>query len=193
MSEGKYPKKCFPGNCCIMMKKVGYPFKWHDLREGKEMEKDSRMRMLFFGMFAFLILLTGCTSKPELVPSKYDEAGLNQLAGVVMTTTQTSYVSGTQKIQLKIRNDTDSEYFYGVAFAVEQKVEGKWYEVPFKEEPVFIQLAVVLAPHSENLETVDLGILAGELKPGLYRIVKEMEGEAVTAEFKIVQPSGGGY
>lgn len=148
--------------------------------------------MLFFGMFVFLTLLTGCAAKSELVPSKYDEAGLNQLAGVVMTTTLTSYVSGTHNIQLKIRNDTDNEYSYGMAFAVEQKVQGKWYEVPFKGEPVFIQLAVVLAPHSENLESVDLGILASELKPGLYRVVKEMEGKAVTAEFTIAQPSGGG-
>jgi hypothetical protein len=156
------------------------------------MEKDSRIRMLFLGMFVVLILLTGCAAQPALVPSKYDEAGLNQLAGVVMTTTQTSYVSGTHNIQLKIRNDTDKEYSYGVAFAVEQKVDGKWYAVPFKGEPVFNQLAVILAPHSENLESVDLGILASELKPGLYRIVKEMEGEVVTADFTIAQPSGGG-
>jgi len=156
------------------------------------MKKDSRMWLVFCGMFMFFILLTGCAAEPELVPSKYGETALNQLEGVSMMTSQKAYDSGTHAVELKIRNDTDNEYFYGVSFAVEQKVEGKWFEVQFKEDTAFIAIAVVLAPHSENRDIIDLGLLSGALNPGLYRVVKEIEGEAETAEFTITKPSGGG-
>lgn len=138
------------------------------------------------GLMAGMIL-TACDGTTEGEESPYSADEINQLEGVTMETTEASYPVGTEMVDLVIKNDSDEEVYYGVAFSVEKQDGNRWVIVPFEDDVSWIEIALMLAPKGQNEETVSFDLLENELTEGTYRIIKEIAGNPVSAEFEIVE------
>lgn len=133
------------------------------------------------------MMLTACGGTTEGEESPYSADEINQLEGVTMETTEASYPVGTEMVDLVIKNDSDEEVYYGVAFSVEKQDGNRWVIVPFEDDVSWIEIALMLAPKGQNEETVSFDLLENELTEGTYRIIKEIAGNPVSAEFEIVE------
>ncbi|MGL5381107.1 immunoglobulin-like domain-containing protein [Clostridium sp.] len=76
------------------------------------------------------------------------------------------------ELELVISNIGDKKISFGVEYAVEKKKNGIWYEVPFREEMMFIEIAKILNPAEISSEIISLDNLKGSLKSGEYRVIK---------------------
>ena len=130
------------------------------------------------------LFLAGCT-KTAFEPSPYPANELNQLTGVTMKTVEPTYSPDVETIHVAIANETEEELFYGVAFSVEYLDEDEWVVFPFEEEMAWIEIALTLEPGATNREEIALTQFEQEFNSGTYRVVKEVTGKPITAEFKI--------
>lgn len=73
-----------------------------------------------------------------------------------------------------IKNNTDKEYNYGADWYIEYNENGNWKELEtITGEPlVWNAIAYVIKPDEENELNIDWSYGYGELKKGLYRLVK---------------------
>ena len=104
------------------------------------------------------------------------------LKDVIMKTEKNTYELGTKEIKVDITNNSKQDVYYGLQYEVEKFENNKWVKVPFKEEPMFIEIAYILEPGKTNSQVISLSNLE-ELTIGKYRIVKS--GGALSAEFEI--------
>lgn len=132
----------------------------------------------------FIFFLTGCT-KAAFEPSPYTADDLNQLAGVTMKTVEPRYKSDTETIHVTLANETEEELFYGVAFSIEYLDEDAWVVFPFEEEMAWREIALILQPGETNREEITMTLFEHDFEPGTYRVIKEVAGKPLTAEFEI--------
>ena len=130
------------------------------------------------------LFLAGC-KQTTFEPSPYKPSELNTLSGVTMETEKASYPSDVEVITVAITNKTIEELFYGVAYSVEYLDGNDWVIFPFEEERAWIEIALLLEPDATNMEEIDMTLLQHNLEPGTYRIVKDIAGETITAQFEI--------
>lgn len=147
--------------------------------------RNKKKGLLLFGMCLLIGTLAACGGQSSIEKSSYSEEDLNQLDGVSMSTTESNYPVGTSEIEVTISNETEEEYAYGVEFTIEKQEEGEWVVVPFEDGVAWIAIAHILAPKSENAETLSFDLLEKELEEGTYRIIKIIEGEPLSAMFTI--------
>lgn len=134
-------------------------------------------------MLAVVTVMAGC-SQQSLDPSPHSESDVNQLEGVTMVAEQPN---GTTGVDVVITNETDEEHYYGVEFAIEKWQDDKWQVYPFAEDMSWIEIAIILAPGSENTETIDFSLLENEPEAGKYRVIKTVSGLVLAAEFNIIE------
>lgn len=120
-----------------------------------------------------IVMLTGCSSNTDadLEPTPY--ASVNNLQNVTaMVKDGTLTENG---LTILYQNSTDSEFTYGEAYVIEQKINNEWYQVPYltKDGAVFIEIAYYLSPHSTAEWVTDWERIYGSLEVGEYRLVKE--------------------
>src|SRR5699024_1574656 len=120
-----------------------------------------RRLLAWIGMLAVSFVLSACGGTAEASP--HAEEDINQVTGLTMTTKEKSYPVGTEEIDLVVKNETDEEFFYGVQFSVEKLDGESWVVVPFEDDVAWIEIALILAPKSENEETVRFDLLEDEL------------------------------
>lgn len=118
----------------------------------------------------------------ENVSGDETTGGEANLKDVIMKTEKSIYELGTKEIKVDITNNSKQDVYYGVQYEVEKFENNKWAKVPFKEEPMFIEIAYILGPGKTNSQVISLSNLE-ELTIGKYRIVKS--GGALSAEFEI--------
>jgi hypothetical protein len=104
------------------------------------------------------------------------------LKDVIMKTEKNTYELGTKEIKVNITNNSKQDVYYGLQYEVEKFENNKWVKIPFKEEPMFIEIAYILEQGKTNSQVISLSNLE-ELTIGKYRIVKL--GGALSAEFEI--------
>ncbi|WP_134684261.1 immunoglobulin-like domain-containing protein [Brevibacillus migulae] len=75
---------------------------------------------------------------------------------------------------LTINNEGPGTLIFGVAFTLEKKENGVWYEVPFKENLAFVEIALHLAPGDSHQDTIRNDMFPYSLAQGEYRIVKQL-------------------
>lgn len=85
-----------------------------------------------------------------------------------------------KKLEVKLKNKTKKETYFGEYFSVQAKVDGKWYDIPAKDEMVFNDIAYIMKAGGKTKKVYDLTPY-GELPSGKYRIVVE----GASAEFNI--------
>lgn len=130
------------------------------------------------------LFLVGCT-KTAFEPSPYPADELNQLTGVTMKTVEPTYSPDVETIHVAIANETEEELFYGVAFSVEYLDEDEWVVFPFEEEMAWREIALSLKPGAGNTEEITMTLFEHDFEPGTYRVIKEVAGKPLTAEFEI--------
>lgn len=111
------------------------------------------------------------TEISDLKPSNFDV--VNNIEGITMNIKK-DMVSPTG-LTVILENTTEEQCIYGKPYILEKKVNGNWYQVPvIKDNYGFEDIAYILAPKSSAEVTIDWEWLYGSLKPGEYRIIKDI-------------------
>lgn len=99
---------------------------------------------------------------------------VNNIEGVTMKIKEGT-VSPTG-LTVILDNTTDKQCIYGKPFVLERKINGKWYQVPavIKNNYGFEDIAYILSAKSNAEVKIDWEWLYGNLKPGEYRIIKDI-------------------
>jgi len=126
--------------------------------------------------------ILGACSEDTAEPSPYEE--VNTMENVRIQLEKDSYSAEGDTFILTTINESEDEISYGVAFTLEKEQESDWYLVEPDEEIAFIMIAHSLGPDEEAVEELNLEYYE-PLEPGSYRVVREIEGEVLTAEFEV--------
>lgn len=126
------------------------------------------------------IILAGCAENRE--PSPFEE--VNTLDGVDLQLNQSSYEAEDNSFLLSVVNNSEEEITYGVAFTIEKLENEQWVMVEPEEEMAFILIAHILPPGEEAQEELFMEYYE-PFEEGEYRVVRQIEGEVLTAEFTV--------
>lgn len=135
------------------------------------------------GMSAVLFTsaaLSACGASKEASP--FEE--VNTLDGVEITLDQETYAEEGETFILTVSNESEEEISYGVAFTVEVEEDDEWYIVEPEEEMAFILIAHMLGPGEEAEEELNMEYYE-PFEEGRYRVVRQIEGEVLTADFTV--------
>lgn len=94
-----------------------------------------------------------------------------------------SYSVTADSITVKITNTSQVEGGYGLAYRIEQKVNGKWEAVPL--DFVVMEIFAILPAGKDYTETFSLHQEQYDYEPGTYRIVFLDGLNGASAEFKL--------
>ncbi len=104
-------------------------------------------------------------------PTPYET--VNNFDGVAMVVK--SGTASAAGLTVVLENRSNSECIYSEFFALEEKINGRWYQVPIAIDNYgFNSIGYDLAPGEQREWTADWGWLYGDLGPGEYRIVKDI-------------------
>lgn len=146
---------------------------WYYLNQNGEMASNTTIDGYYLGRDGAWIENTS--------ENKTNEGEVN-LKDVYIKAEKTVYELGIKEITLEIKNNSKQEVSYGLQYEVEKFENSKWVKVPFKEEPMFVEIAYILQPGKTNTQVISLSNLK-ELIAGKYRIVKS--NGLWTAEFEL--------
>lgn len=138
----------------------------------------------YYKSFALIMSVSvlGACSENESEPSPYDE--VNTMENVRIELEKNVYEPAGDTFILTTVNESEDEISYGVAYSLEKEQEGEWYVVEPDEEIAFIMIVHSLAPNEEAQEELNLEYYE-PLDTGDYRVVREIEGEVLTAGFEV--------
>jgi len=137
-----------------------------------------RVRMWSF-LLVLGILLSSCAALP---PSEYG----NIPGGEVRMETQFPvYRKDAEQIQVILYNDSEEVISFGSEWAVEVLQDETWHRLPFRENTVWTSLLYGIQPGGSSAFSVHVSVLETSLKEGRYRVVKEIGGTPVSAEFEV--------
>lgn len=144
------------------------------------------MKKIFaLGLLTAIFLLTACGST-NLGEESSHGSDVNNLEGVTIELTKDTYKSEGDNFELVVINNSDKEVTYGVPYSLEYLSDGTWYVVEPEEEMAFIMIAFILAAGEEAAEELNLTYYE-PLAAGQYRIIRQIDGEELTAEFEVVE------
>lgn len=126
-------------------------------------QEKNKISLSSFPNIRYIALMDGKWNTKFLSKSKK-----NKPHGLEITSVQ---LKGT-KLEVKLANKTKKETYFGEYFSVQAKVDGKWYDIPAKEDMVFNDIAYIMKAGSKTKKTYDITSY-GELPSGKYRIVVE--------------------
>lgn len=126
--------------------------------------------------------ILGACSEDASEPSPYEE--VNTMENVRIELEKDSYQPEADTFLLNTINESEDEISYGIAYTLEKELEDDWYIVEPEEEIAFIMIAHSLGPGEEAQEELNLEYYE-PLETGNYRVVREIEGEVLTAEFAV--------
>lgn len=110
----------------------------------------------------------------QLEPSRYGNINTNEFNVEISGDAELS--ARKAKFTVTLRNGSDDVLYYGAPYVIEVLSDGKWYEIPSKEDVVLFPLIKYdLRPNSERDFEVYLGMY--ECLPGKHRLVKEFTRE----------------
>lgn len=132
-------------------------------------------------VFLLLVLLVGCEgnampSEPSVSASPTTLSG----AGLVMAMEHLVYDPSVTSCTYFIRNGTEKTVNFGEPYILQYWKDGRWQNP--QEDVYFTAIGYSLGPG----ETMALSCwLGGEREPGSYRLVKEVGGETLYAQFQL--------
>lgn len=140
-------------------------------------------KFIMLSLLASVFLLNGCATT-NLGEESSHGTDVNKLEGVSIELTKDTYQAEGDSFELVVKNNSDNEVTYGVAYSLEYMNDDAWYIVEPEEEMSFIMIAHILAPAEEAAEELNLTYYE-PLAPGTYRIIRQIDGEILTAEFEV--------
>lgn len=120
-----------------------------------------------------------------LTLSEYKDTDFDTSGGLAVATEHEIYGADAPEITYLVTNNTLEEYVYGVQYAVEILIEGRWYRIPFPENTAWIDIGIILKPEGTNAGSFRLSELDFDFTEGQYRLIKEIGGKRYTAPFRI--------
>ena len=132
------------------------------------------MKKLSAFILILVALLCGCAKESVYQPT--------DVPNVIMTVSDVTSTGATVFIQ-----DSNPEPFvYGTWFQIEEEKGGVWYEVKTKITNYgFDEIGWLTDDRGGLTMTVDWEWLYGKLSGGHYRILKEVGGQIISAEFLV--------
>ncbi len=126
-------------------------------------------------------LLMACQPEEKLTDKAEIQEIPNSKNGLVLTSTKQSYHTSDSELSATIINEGTDEVMLGTYLFVQKKVDGVWYEFPYKQE-FFDEPANTLA-HNESADyELDVSLLQHKLTPGEYRFIVQWDGPAAPFE-----------
>ena len=120
-------------------------------------------------VIAFVLFLTACQSAALTEKARDQEIPISR-DGITAETKKEQYATSAERISLLIHNKSEENLTSGIRLYIQKKVDGIWYDVPYREGPVTEQGVI----HSAGKTSV-LSCATSELKhnltPGEYRAV----------------------
>ena len=114
-----------------------------------------------------------------------------ELDGIRIYTASEAYPPDAGTITLIIENKTGSEIAYGLEWSAEVKRGETWYKLPFVEPSRYPTSPGQSRTVKQATLTVDLSTLDFKITPGNYRIIKNVSGVTLAAEFKVEENAAG--
>ncbi len=132
----------------------------------------------------------GVTQSPSpsggtLTPSEYGDADFDTSGDIVIETEYEVYGSDAPEVSYIISNRTETEFVYGVQYAVEVLRDGVWYQVPFPENTAWIDIGIILKPNGLNTDSFKFSALDFKMTDGHYRLIKEIGSKRYFDEFQV--------
>lgn len=137
--------------------------------------------MYFILLTSSLLFIGGCSSDAA-EPSPYEE--VNTLENVKIELEKNEYDPEDDTFRLNTVNESEDDISYGIAFTLEKEEDNTWFMVEPDEEMAFILIAHILGPGEEAQEELNMEYYE-PLDTAKYRVVREIEGEVLTAEFEV--------
>jgi len=147
------------------------------------------MGVILFGLLCVMAALWSCDG--GLSPSNIASDLPAELDGIRIYTASEAYPPDAGTITLIIENKTGSEIAYGLEWSAEVKRGETWYKLPFVEPVTIPDIARTVSDGEAGSLTVDLSTLDFKLTPGNYRIIKNVSGVTLAAEFKVEENAAG--
>ena len=128
--------------------------------------------------------LFGCSFEDtsHLEPTNYDS--VNTLDGVSLHLVEGSNYSveptnedapTPTSLSYYYYNTSEKELTYGQVFVIEEKINGKWFQVPTViEDYGFEDIGYIIQPQSDVVLTTEWEWLYGRLEAGHYRLITEV-------------------
>lgn len=108
---------------------------------------------------------------------------------VSMKTEKKSYPLKSEDVEVIIEYEGQEYLTFGLAYAIEKQIDGKWYSIP--NDLAFIEIAIILKPSESYQQTISLNDLSYSFPVGTYRVVKEFyldeKNIKVAATFEITE------
>ncbi|SDH69110.1 hypothetical protein SAMN05192534_10992 [Alteribacillus persepolensis] len=94
-------------------------------------------------------------------------------------------------ISLSLKNNTSNAISFGTPYAIEVFKDGKWMRTSLTDDLMFTQQTITLSPGETYKTTVDLNLFKEKIKPGFYKIVKQVNSHGkpykAGAAFQVVE------
>lgn len=147
------------------------------------------MGVILLVLMLIMAALWSCAD--GLAPSTVAADTPSEQDGIGIYTASQAYPPDTGIITLVIENKSGGEIAYGLEWNVEVKRGESWYKIPFREPVTIPDIAMVVKDGETGSLTVDISTLDYRFTPGTYRLVKNVGGVTLAAEFKIEENAAG--
>ena len=78
-------------------------------------------------------------------------------------------------VQILITDNNEDKYGWGVAFSIQEKVNGEWKDLDYiSDEVAWIAIAYNLNENNQLIQKIDIEKYYGKLDKGIYRVVKKI-------------------
>lgn len=153
----------------------------------------------FLAIAAACLLLTGCgqnqvdamISEPEQNGLLLEQAEITENASIKLATEWDVYDPSVEEIWFWIENDSGNDVTFGQEYTLEKWLETDggvqdWYQVPLREDVGWESVLYLLASGGKQAGCCRLSLFDNTFSSGdRLRIVKEVEGQTVAAEFRL--------
>ena len=153
----------------------------------------------FLAIAAACLLLTGCgqnqvdamISEPEQNGLLLEQEEITENASIKLATEWDVYDPSVEEIWFWIENDSGNDVTFGQEYTLEKWLETDggvqdWYQVPLREDVGWESVLYLLASGGKQAGCCRLSLFDNTFSAGdRLRIVKEVEGQTVAAEFRL--------
>ncbi|MEO4054862.1 immunoglobulin-like domain-containing protein [Solibacillus sp. CAU 1738] len=141
-----------------------------------------RLRNILVLFIGITMLFSACSNKvtdsgdESLVrKSEYGELPnklYDQQTKIEVTTDKIEYSTEVNELIFKIENTGTTAFGFGVPLYIEKLINGNWYQIPYRENLAFADIALGIVANSDYVQSVPLEHLDYQLIEGKYRIIK---------------------
>ena len=141
-----------------------------------------KKRLFWLITIWMLFSLTACAMSAQ---GQYSEKDLNPDTGITLQAVYPVYDKSCEYISYKLANSSADTIEFGSYFRIERQVGKRWVAVRADTPVGFTDILYFAMPGTIRYETCYLNAYRSAIKPGRYRIVREINGDWYTAEFEI--------